>query len=406
MKRAGALLFLAVVFAGASLAVLLFRDAVVERLERFGAGVFFVDSITERDLEENYVRAGENRGKIRVFLVPGHDDTAPGTLYRGMREADLTLEIAGYLAEFLRVDPHFNVFVARDREGYNQALVNYFTSDRAGIEAFRSRFKGIMRAAVDAGVIGAETQVNNGVANEETAIKLYGMSRWANRNNIHIALHLHFNNYPRRNQSSVPGDYSGFALYVPERQLSNAKASRAIAEDIRSALRGIIPVSDLPQEEAGITESQELIALGAANTLDAAGVLVEYGYIYEPQFTDPDVRPLALRELAYQTYLGLQSFFEDTGTPAAKTPLIPYSWGVDVSFGARGSPDIFALQSLLRTNGFYPPRGETFRTCPMTGNFLSCTLRALVAFQTNAGLPPNGMLDAPTRELLNRAEFK
>lgn len=400
MKRIG--IALGVVVVGGIVAVIVFREAVVERLARFGAGVFFVDSISEYSLKEDYARAGDGRGKVRIFLVPGHDDAAPGALYHGTREAELTLEVAGYLAEFLRTDPHFSVFTVRERQGYNQALVNYFTADRAGIEAFRSRFKGIMRAAVDAGVIGAETQVNNGVANEETAIKLYGMSRWANRNNIHIALHLHFNNYPRWNQSSVPGDYSGFALYVPERQLSNAKASRAVAEAVRGALGRIAPVSNLPQEEAGITESQELIALGAANTLDAAGVLVEYGYIYEPQFTDPDVRPLALRELAYQTYLGLRSFFEGADISAAKTALLPYLWNTDIAPGARRNPDVFTLQAALRAKGFYPPRGETFRTCPMTGNFFSCTSRALAAFQASIKLSPTGKLDAPTRELLNR----
>ena len=67
----------------------------------------------------------------------------------------------------------------------------------------------------------------------------------------------------------------------------------------------------MPKEDTGVIEDQELIALGSNNSLDGVGMLVEYGYIYEPGIVDISIRNKILDDLAFQTYLGVMDFLEN-----------------------------------------------------------------------------------------------
>ena len=148
-------------------------------------------------------------------------------------------------------------------------------------------------------------------APKDVALRLFGINKWANEHKVDIIIHIHFNDSgPRR--AGAPGEYNGFTIYTPERQYSNSQASMDIAKRVFKRLSKMFSVSNLPGEDAGVVEDQELIAIGSSNTVDAASLLVEYGYIYEPQFRVPAVRVMVLRELAFQTYLGLADFFGET----------------------------------------------------------------------------------------------
>jgi N-acetylmuramoyl-L-alanine amidase len=156
----------------------------------------------------------------------------------------------------------------------------------------------------------APTKVFHNSAPRDVALRLYGITKWSSENNIDIIIHIHFNDIPRKN-AKKPGDYSGFAIYVPTSKYGNSSTTRAIASKIYQSLSKYNRVSDLPGESTGLVDESELIAIGANNTSDAASMLIEYGYIYEPQFQDPYTRSEAIRHLALQTYLGLQDFFEE-----------------------------------------------------------------------------------------------
>ena len=124
-----------------------------------------------------------------------------------------------------------------------------------------------------------------------------------------IVLHLHFNDYPGR-AYDLPGKYSGFAIYIPDDQLPNYRASSEIAQSIRQELKKNQTESNFLKEKDIIIEDQQLIAVGSNASRDGVSILLEYGYIYEPEFANKAERTRALQQLAKQTYAGVKNFFE------------------------------------------------------------------------------------------------
>src|SRR3989338_5604485 len=262
-----------------------------------------------------------------------------------------------------------------------------------------------MSELVRAGDVHSVEGVIHNSAPAETVLKLYGINKWANENNIDIVLHIHFNDDPTRNRKrQEEGKYSGFAIYVPEAQYSNAKASRAVAEPIFSQLAKFYPVSNFIQEQDGIVEDQKLIAIGAHNTLDPVGMLIEYGYIYESQFLNENIKKSVIKELALQTYIGTVHFF-DTDTKLSlkyDTLLLPRNWEDAPQKGAKNKESVLALQTALNFEKLYPPEGFNKHDCPITGNFGHCTSLALKKFQKKYGInDETGKIGESTKNKLN-----
>ncbi len=376
----------------------------IEKVENLLAGVFFIDSITEAEIRNNYNLANEGEKTLNILIVPGHDDDIWGAQFNGVKEADLNVELAQYLKSFLEKEKGFNVFLVRDARGYDPIFLNYFSQNRAPIISFIDQYKTIMKSAVEVGLVKINNIVEHNTAERETVIKLYGINKWANEHDIDIVVNIHFNDYPGRRYERR-GKYSGFAIYVPESQFSNSKASLALARPVFEQLAKYLPVSDLPKEQNGIIEDQELIAIGANNSLDSAVLFLEYGYIYESQFTNKNIRKVALEEAAYQTYLGIKNFFDGTSNPLTQRYDLlsdSYSWSDNLSKGLRGSKDVFALQLALVQNEIYPPKELSKNDCPINGNFGKCTDRAVKDFQIKYNIePPVGRVGPLTRGKLN-----
>lgn len=273
------------------------------------ASVFFVDSSTPEILHKAYADARRGE-KFKVLIVPGHDDVASGAVYGGLREADLTLAVAQKLAKKFQTNDRIKAVLARDEYGYIPELALYFSEHRQDIMGYRASQTAQMKAYLASGDIASNVAVNHNFAPSEVAIKLYGINKWANEEGYDLVLHLHFNDVPRPDRSR-PGWPTGFALYVPERQFSNAKGSMAVAEAIKARLAELYRPSTLPQESPNPIEDQELIAVGSNNSLDASSVLVEYSYIYEPLVQFEPLRDRTFGEMAQQTYLGVQDFLKD-----------------------------------------------------------------------------------------------
>lgn len=337
---------------------------------------------------------------VRILVVPGHDDeSAGGAVFRGTREADMNLLLADELLKFLDADPHFNPSFTRDAGGYTPEFSGYFSSDYSRIVAFREEAKKYMNDLLSRGVVQKNAVVHHNYASESDSFKLYGINKWANDHGIDLVLHIHFNDYSSR-YSGWAGEYSGFSIYVPEKQLPNHDASLGIAQSIFDRLRKYFPVSDYPPESVGIVEDQELIAVGSNASLEGAAVLIEYGYIYESQFVGSRVRSAAMKELAYQTYLGIRNYFVREAAEDSVS-ILPYKWTSRLEKGLKNNRDVFALQVALTEDGLYPPVGFTKNDCGITGNFGTCTQRAISSFQKRYGLPQVGFVGPGTLAKLN-----
>lgn len=167
----------------------------------------------------------------------------------------------------------------------------------------------------------------------------------------------------------------------------------------------MFPVSNLPSEDEGVVESQELIAIGSANTVDAASMLIEYGYIYEPQFRVESVRSMAVKELAFQTYLGLSDFFGEASLIVGpyESTLLPYDGKAVVKKNALANTVVLKFQAALSDKGFYPPQNYTRNDCPLSGFFGPCTKTALTSFQNEFSIRgENGVVGAKTRAQLQK----
>ncbi|MBI5401194.1 MAG: N-acetylmuramoyl-L-alanine amidase [Candidatus Yonathbacteria bacterium] len=347
------------------------------------ASIFFTQSTTSVGLRDTFDTASSTKKKLNVLIVPGHEPDFGGTEYLSVKERDINADLALYLAQYLVEDGHYRVTMTRGKDGWNPDFQDYFTMHDDEIKTFVRAQKMEMVRLVDEGRVTKVTDsVPHNDAPSDVALRLFGINKWANEHHADIVIHVHFNDSaPRRVDS--PGEHNGFTIYVPERQYSNAQASADIAQNVFKRLSKMFPVSSLPQEDKGIVEDQDLIAVGSSNTVDAASMLVEYGYIYEPQFKIPIVRALVLKELAFQTYLGLADFFGETSLIVGpyQSTLLPYDWGTPVKKTRSANRGVLAFQAALSDRGFYPPQYYTRNECPISGLFGSCTRTALSAFQ-------------------------
>ncbi len=323
--------------------------------------------------------------KVRILLVPGHEPNYGGAEYKSLKERNMTVELAQDLSAFLNDDGHYQVFVTRDSQEWSSDFSAYFKNDWNDIVTWEKASALDMAHSISIGATKASTStIVHNTAPADVATRLYGITKWANENDIDITIHIHFNDYPDHTADS-PGTHSGFVIYIPEHQYSNSTTSKIVAETIFKRLSKYNPVSDLKGESSGLVEDPDLIAIGANNTAAAASMLIEYGYIYEPQFSDSDTSSLAIKDLAYQTYLGLQDFFTASSSVSLgrvyDTVALPHSWIRVISGKNTQSPDVFALQSAMMADGEYPPAHKSMSDCPRTGKLGTCTENALQLFQ-------------------------
>ncbi len=352
--------------------------------------LFFPESVSVGELKTKY-----QTQRLRVLVVPGHDEDYSGTEFRGIKESDLTLKLGTELFKLFNADPKFEAFITRDEKGYLPEFANYFSQNRSNIVSFRERLKNTMNTLFEAGLVERRSIVDHNFAPEEVSVRLFGINKWANEKLIDLVVHVHFNDYPGH-RADVPGMYSGFAEYVPESQLPNAHASRAIAQSVFNELKNTMAVSNYPPESAGVVDEQALIAIGSNASLNATVFLTEYGYISDTQLRSEIMRDALFPEMAQQTYAGVKKFFEPSyRINKYDSKLLPHYWSKDLSTGLRDNTDVVALQKALSLEKLY--------SSALTGNFFEVTKGAVMAFQEKyLGKASDGHVVGPsTRAMLN-----
>jgi len=362
-----------------------------------------IDAIKSKYIAANNAKSDK---KVRILIVPGHEPSYGGAELGTLKERDMTVILGKSLQQLLQNNNHYQVFITRDAELWNPSFGTYFKNGWTDIIAWNKAHHREKSHLISLGALKqtVPTVIHNDVPTE-VALRLYGITKWANENDIDIIIHIHFNDYNRQSQNGA-GKYSGFSIYVPEIQYYNSSTTKAIASSIFRRLAKYNPVSNFPGESTGIIEESDLIAVGVNNTSDAASMLIEYGYIYEQQFTNSSLRDTALKDMAFQTYLGLQDFFDVknvvNNASAFDTLLIPHEWRNVLSDTSTPSSDIVALQTALVIDGVYPPNNRSLNDCPRSGSIGPCTLSALETFQKKYGITDEkGIVGPKTRSVLN-----
>ncbi|MES2315179.1 MAG: hypothetical protein V4486_00365 [Patescibacteria group bacterium] len=245
---------------------------------------------------------------IKILLVPGHDNEVWGAQYGNLKEADMNLKLALTIYDELKNDKRFQVNITRNWHGYTPEFINYFEGEQANIVAFRDTAKAARADIIDKGGFVQGENVPHNPASGHASLVLYGINQWASGHGIDLVLHIHFNDYPRPSSTS-PGQYKGFAIYVPESQMVNSVESTKLANNIFIELKKKYVVSDYEPEKQGIIPDQNLIALGANGTLTPSvrSTLIEYGYIY--RFGNSIMRHKAYTNMASLTTAGIKNYF-------------------------------------------------------------------------------------------------
>lgn len=381
----------------AGLTIFFVTDGTAWVTRKAEAAAFFVKSVTTTQIQSAYAPAK----KVHILIVPGHQPSLGGTEFGGVWERDVVVDIANSLATLLAQNPNYDVMVARSETAWNPILQNYFDTHALEIDTFEQSLAAQMQNHLaDGSILPEADQIYHLTVSSAAARQLYGINKWTSDNGYDITLHLHINDDPEH-RAGRAGKYDGFAVYVPDHQYSNAEASKAIGEAIAARLNAYHATSTLAKEDVGIVPDQQLIAIGSNNSASGAALLIEYGYIYEPQFQTVSVRTAAVREYAYQTYLGLQDFFKDPVSQTYGSIAFPYDWTEITGKKNEKDAGVYALQAALHYLGFYPPRGKNFSDCPVSGTLGACTRSAIMSYQRTHKLEATGLLGPKTRAALS-----
>lgn len=243
---------------------------------------------------------------MRVLIVIGHDDVVWGGKFGVLKEVELNRMLGRYLYDLLAQDPLFEPTITQHDGAYIPELAEFLNTQKDRIVQYRAELK---KTFVETEEPADVDDIKHNKVSEDVANILYGTNLWAQEKDFDVLLHIHFNDYPGRPRTSA-GKYAGFAIYVPDHTLQNGPESIALGKVLHETLGVFQPESNLFIEQAGVIESEDLIALGARNSLDIPSVLIEYAYIAEPRLND-ERREGELQAMAQQTYEGLKKFYTE-----------------------------------------------------------------------------------------------
>ncbi|MCX6716623.1 MAG: N-acetylmuramoyl-L-alanine amidase [Candidatus Taylorbacteria bacterium] len=248
---------------------------------------------------------------FNVLIVLGHDSLTGGAHFKDIYERDLVSDISEKISVDLNSRVGYKAVVSRDKKEWNPLFTEYFKNEEQNILDFKNLHQAEEKKKLSSGskkfVLDMANHTN---VDKATAVKLYGINKWANDNEIDLVIHLHFNDSERPNENS-PGEYKGFTIFIPESQAINATSSRMVAEFIYAELGKILTPEVVGNQKTSIIEDQSLIALGASGTLTKPSLLIEYAYIYEKMLRTDEERAKSIDEMAKRTTQGIINYVDN-----------------------------------------------------------------------------------------------
>ena len=271
------------------------------------SSLFFV--FKNKDKEETKILDFQEK-KIKILLVPGHEPNAGGAdEFKAIKERNLNLQLSEILKNDLSNNPDIEVITARDINGWNPDLKNYVETNKTEIMDWVFIMKKIMLEKINNGEIKlVNPGMKHNVATSSAVLYLYGTNKWIEENNIDLVLHIHFNSNPKINGKP---NFSGYCIYIPEKQYSNASSSRIFANYLNEGISKIQTPSTMPQEKDLIIEDQALIATGNYNTLKIPSAVIEYAYMYEKIMTTTTTRNAFIEKAASSTATAILKYIKE-----------------------------------------------------------------------------------------------
>ncbi|MSR73284.1 hypothetical protein EXS61_01615 [Candidatus Parcubacteria bacterium] len=274
----------------------------------FFIAIFYSNSAYSPETQNpTFAQSQITADKIKILVVAGHDNDTWGARFMGVKEVELNRILADYLYDFLKNDPLFEPTRNQENGDYIPELAQYFKDNEAKIVAYRKERRETFNKK-EIGLDVDEDEMIHNMVTEDVANNLYGTSMWAEEKDFDVTIHIHFNDYPGRPKDKA-GKYRGFVVYAPSTYLKNGEKSIPLARAIYDELAKLQSKSNLPVEKDGLIESNELIALGARNSLSIPSALIEYAYIAEPRLQGAG-REKVIREMAQETYVAIKGFYE------------------------------------------------------------------------------------------------
>jgi len=375
------------------------------------AAAYFTMATTTSDLRNDFKavieREKKNNDAIHIAIMPGHEPGYGGAHYKDLKERDMNIVLSEYLTSFLDSDDAFEVTLLRDEVAWLPELETYFETHKKEIDTYISKQKALTHDLLlkDELSFDDSADVFHGDAPSDIAYRLYAINHWLSyETDVDMVIHVHYNDTASRNIRAQ--DPSGMAIYVPHSHYTNHEPSVRAAEYIYKRLQPWHVPSNHRQEIDGVVPNHKLIALGTKNTLTVAALLIEYGYIYEYRYQDPEVFREIAFDQALQTYWGIRDFFEDTDVSSdvlqkqsglfARIPeeLLPLRQDIPQQ------PAVVSLQALLRSADTYPVGNDTLRECPIDGLYGPCTTKAVKAFQSTHDITVDGVAGEDTIDRL------
>ena len=252
--------------------------------------------------------------KYTILIVPGHDISAGGAHFKTLFERDLVVDIATQIQEHLSSSTALKVILARNKVAWHQDLQDFFDNDKQSILDFKNQHQEADKELIKLGLKRIiPDMASHSTADGTTTVQLYGINKWSEENNVDLIIHIHLNDSGRKN-TNVPGPYSGFSMFIPEKQMTNSSSSAMVAKMIYSELVKILKPEIAGKRLTSIYEDQSLIALGASGTLTQPSVLIEYGYIYDKMFTNEKLRTKNINDIAEKTSDAIIEYYNSTIT--------------------------------------------------------------------------------------------
>ena len=134
---------LALFTAGSALVILFFIwlwgwNGFIPDFSRSMLAGFFAEKLSAEKIKGQYSLADAGRGgqKVKILLVPGHDENSPGASFHDLREVDMTTELGENLHALFKDDSHYDAVLLRGKDGYNTNFIEYFKRERENIARF------------------------------------------------------------------------------------------------------------------------------------------------------------------------------------------------------------------------------------------------------------------------------